>query len=210
MSGFATTLMSGIIVGLMVAVPIGPMGLLCIQRTLGYGLSAGLATGFGAATVHVVFGAAVALGLDALLETWSRGSAPWLSVISAGILIWFSTRMLRRSVAVETPKAQKGEWVRHYVSALAYSLTNPLMILLFAAALPAVTLPGHHLMPLPLTIGVFIGSATWWIVLSSGVAAARNYVSNRFLNLTNKTAGLIFAVLGATMLASTVQRLMWS
>jgi threonine/homoserine/homoserine lactone efflux protein len=111
---------------------------------------------------------------------------------------------MRRTVAIEPTQLRDGEWIYLYASSLFYSLTNPLMFLLFTAALPAVSPSGEGSHVLPLAAGVFIGSTAWWIVLSSGVAVVRDRISRDLLTLTNKAAGLILATLGTMMLAKTI------
>jgi threonine/homoserine/homoserine lactone efflux protein len=88
------TFLAGVGVGLAVAVPIGPMGVLCIQRTLAFGLVAGLATGLGAATVHLTFGSVAALGLGATMSALFGAGAQGLTCLSAGLLFWFAARIL--------------------------------------------------------------------------------------------------------------------
>jgi threonine/homoserine/homoserine lactone efflux protein len=195
-------------IGLMVAIPIGPMGLLCIQRTLAYGRGAGLATGFGAATVHLTFGSIAALGLDAAMGTWVKASSHLLSMTSAALLFWFAARILRRSVTFETRNPPKAEWFSLYASSLVYGLTNPITILLFAAALPAMTMANGRPPVLPLVGGVFLGSASWWVLLSLGVGLVRHRISPAMLALTNAIAGLALAALGMVMLVGTVQQLL--
>ncbi len=208
MTGIGAALASGMAIGLMVAIPIGPMGLLCIQRTLAYGRAAGLATGFGAATVHLTFGSIAAIGLDAVMGAWVKASAHILSIVSAGLLFWFAARILRRSVSVGRVRPQKAEWLSLYATSLVYGLTNPITILLFAAALPAMTMANGRPPVLPLVSGVFLGSAAWWILLSVGVSLVRHRISDGVLDLTNKIAGLALAALGTTMLVGTIHQML--
>src|SRR3954467_4728299 len=99
-----STFHAGISVGLAVAVPIGPMGVLCIQRTLAFGLAAGLATGLGAATVHLILGSIAALGLGAALTAQlGAGAQPLLPLLSASLLLWFSVRITSRTAVIGSP-----------------------------------------------------------------------------------------------------------
>ena len=123
MTGIGAALASGMAIGLMVVIPIGPMGFLCIQRTLANGRAAGLATGFGAATVHLTFGSIAAVGLDAVMGAWVKASAHILSIVSAGLLFWFAARILRWSVSWKG-HPQKAEWLSLYATSLVYGLTN--------------------------------------------------------------------------------------
>src|SRR5215212_2013033 len=96
-----TTFLAGVGSGLAVAVPIGPMGVLCIQRTLTFGLAAGLATGLGAATVHLIFGSLAAFGLGAALAAQlGAGAQTLFSVLSASLLLWFAVRTTSRMIVI--------------------------------------------------------------------------------------------------------------
>jgi threonine/homoserine/homoserine lactone efflux protein len=199
----AATFLVGVGVGLAVAVPIGPMGILCIQRTVAFGLAAGLAIGLAAATVHVAYSAVAVFGLSATVMKVIGAGAGILSLVSAAILFWFAIRVLRREVLV-SPVAggETGEFLRFYRDALAFGFSNPLTVILFFAAFPALATTGDLLEAPVLVSGVFAGSIGWFVVLSSAVALLRNRLSVRALNLTNKASGLALAGLGTLMVAN--------
>lgn len=188
-------LLSGALLGLAVAAPIGPMGVLCIQRTLAFGAGAGVATGLGAATVHVVLGGAATLGAAAAAKAWLLANAQALALASAALLVWLAVRVLRRRVAIgpATPPAG-GPW-RAYASAVAFGLSNPLTFVLLAAAAPALAIQ-ESAGPLPVVAGIFLGSAGWWVALSLGVAAVRGRLSLRMLGRINTAAGLVLLGFG--------------
>src|SRR5215218_6813393 len=131
-----TTFLAGIAAGLFVAVPIGPMGVLCIQRTLAFGLVAGLVTGLGAATVHLTFGLLAALGLGAMIPLWICAGAHNLTLLSAALLFWFAAKILRRNVVLGQRLTRSDGLLRTYASALLLGVSNPITIILFVAALP--------------------------------------------------------------------------
>jgi threonine/homoserine/homoserine lactone efflux protein len=197
-----TTFLAGIAAGLFVAVPIGPMGVLCIQRTLTFGLAAGLATGLGAATVHLIFGSLAAVGLSATITAWFSVGAQGLSLLSAGLLFWFAIKMSRRTVVMGSPLQRREGWLRSYASALAFGLSNPVTVVLLAACLPSLTISDDPKAIPALISGVFLGSVAWWILLSTTVSLVRHRLSARALTLTNKASGLALAGLGVLMLAS--------
>lgn len=202
MSVSLATFLAGVGVGLAVAVPIGPMGILCIQRTLTFGLAAGLATGLGAATVHLAFGSVAALGLGATALVLFGAGAQELALISAGLLFWFAIRILRRTSIAGPSLPQPKGWLHSYASAILFGLSNPLTIVLFVAAVPAFTREGD-LEALPLLIsGVFSGSVAWWVLLSTTITLIRRRLSTNAIHLTNKASGLTLATLGALMLAN--------
>src|SRR5829696_5685258 len=104
--------LAGIGVGVAVAAPVGPMGVLCIQRTLCLGFAAGLSTGLGAATVHLAFGTVAALGLGAMISTWiGTGAAQALSLVSAGLLFWFAARILKQTVSIGSERLRQETWL---------------------------------------------------------------------------------------------------
>jgi threonine/homoserine/homoserine lactone efflux protein len=134
------TFLAGIGVGLAVAVPIGPMGILRIQRTLAFGLAAGLATGLAAATVQMTFGVVAVLGFSPTLTILIGAGVNLLSIASAALLFWFAYRIVRRDVAVGgSTSGGNFNLGRSYRDALTFGFTNPLTVVLFFVAFPALT-----------------------------------------------------------------------
>lgn len=198
--------MSGIGIGFTVAAPIGPMGMLCIQRTLASGMATGLATGFGAATVHLTYSAFAVLGLGSLAQPWVEANAAGFGIVSALTLLWFAIRTHRNSLMLqETNEIDRVRLARAYLSAIALGFTNPLTVILFLAALNAFSTQSAAA---PLIAGVFVGSAVWWTVLSTMVATARSRLTPRMLSLSSRFASLMLLGLGTTMLVRIAQRMM--
>jgi threonine/homoserine/homoserine lactone efflux protein len=198
-----TSFFAGIGVGLAVAVPIGPMGVLCIQRTLAFGLAAGLATGLAAATVQGIYGVVAVLGFSPTLTVIVGAGVDVLSVLSAVLLFWFAYRIVRREVTVSGSGAGSALVVsRSYRDALTFGFANPLTVVLFFAAFPALT-NAENLMEAPSLVGgVFAGVIGWYVVLSTAVTLLRERLSRRVLNLINKASGLALACLGGVILAN--------
>ena len=205
LSHYLAALFSGVGIGFTVAAPIGPMGMLCIQRTLASGMATGLATGFGAATVHLAYSAFAALGLGSLAQPWVEANAAGFGIVSALTLLWFAIRTHRGSIALqETSEIDNVRLARAYLSAIALGFTNPLTVILFLAALHAFSTQAAA--P-PLVAGVFVGSAIWWTVLSAMVATARSRLTPRMLSLSSRFASLMLLGLGTTMLLRIAQRM---
>lgn len=205
LSQYLAALFSGIGIGFTVAAPIGPMGMLCIQRTLASGMATGLATGFGAATVHLAYSAFAVLGLGALAQPWVEANAVGFGIVSALTLLWFAIRTHRGSVTLqETGEFDRVRLARAYLSAIALGFTNPLTVILFLAALNAFSTQSAAA---PLIAGVFLGSAVWWMVLSTTVATARSRLTPRMLSLSRRFASLMLLGLGTTMLIRIAQRI---
>ena len=206
LSHYLAALFSGIGIGFTVAAPIGPMGMLCIQRTLASGVATGLATGFGAATVHLAYSAFAVLGLGALAQPWVEANAVGFGIVSALTLLWFAIRTHRGSVTLqETGEFDRVRLARAYLSAIALGFTNPLTVILFLAALNAFSTQSAAA---PLIAGVFVGSAVWWTMLSTTVATARSRLTPRMLSLSRRFASLMLLGLGTMMLVRIAQRML--
>jgi threonine/homoserine/homoserine lactone efflux protein len=202
LSHYLAALFSGIGIGFTVAAPIGPMGMLCIQRTLASGMATGLATGFGAATVHLTYSVLAVLGLGSLAQPWIEANAAGFGIVSALTLLWFAIRTHRSSIVLQEGGIDEVRLMRAYLSAIALGLTNPLTVVLFLAALHAFSTQSAA--P-PLVAGVFVGSAIWWTVLSTMVATARSRLTPRILSLSSRFASLMLLGLGTAMLVRIAQ-----
>lgn len=206
LSHYLAALFSGVGIGFTVAAPIGPMGTLCIQRTLASGMATGLATGFGAATVHLAYSAFAVLGLGSLAQPWVEANAVSFGIASALTLLWFALRTHRCSVVLkEAGEVDRIRLLRAYLSAIALGLTNPLTVILFLAALHAFSAQSATG---PLVAGVFLGSTVWWMMLSTMVATARSRLTPRMLALSSRFASLMLLGLGTTMLLRIAQRML--
>lgn len=187
---------AGFSVGLAVAVPIGPMGLLCIQRTLAAGLAAGLVTGLGAATVQAAYGAAVITGIQASMIATIEAGTPVLRLVSAAILMMFSARLLCRTVALDGGRLEAG---RHlpacYRDALILGLANPLTLILLTAVIPVFRGPDNGADLPAILLGMFCGSVAWWLILTASVSLLRARMDAGVLKRINVAAGLILGLL---------------
>lgn len=195
-------LFAGIAVGLSVAVPVGPMGLLCIQRTLSGGMRVGLSTGLGAATVNVLYGALVILGLHELAPLVA-GGARVLSFAGGVFLLWSAARTLRRRRLGAAPAPATLSPIAAYGTAVAFNATNPMSPMLLIALLTPVlhasapSLAGTAL----LLLGMFAAAMAWWTCLSGGVTVLRSRLSPRVLGGVNQMAAAVLTFYGALALA---------
>lgn len=203
LSSSATTLLAGAGIGFSVAAPIGPIGILCIQRTLTSGLAAGLLTGLGAATVHVAYGAAAVAGLGVIAKPWLDAHAVALGLISAAILLGLAARAGRTTIALDKgSKCDSIRLSRAYLSTIIIGLTNPLTPILFFAALQTFGSQSSSMM----VAGVFLGSVAWWITLSGVAAAARARLNANLPALCGRLAGLSLGMLSAFTLGRILVR----
>ncbi|WP_159992593.1 LysE family translocator [Roseomonas sp. 18066] len=201
-TGPGAELLRGAMLGIAVAAPIGPTALLCIQRTLAGGPRAGMAAGFGAATVHTLYAAIAAIGLIALAQV-DTPLGRVLQLASAAFLLRLAWKaMTSRPQLAATGHATR-PW-RAYGMGLAWTLSNPLTLISFAALSPAIL--GQGLRPwqdLPLlAAGVALGSCLWWTLLAGVVGCLRSRLSAGKLRLANMATGAALAGFGLAVLAN--------
>lgn len=194
---------AGYVLGLSIAAPVGPVGVLCIRRTLAHGHLYGLVSGLGAATADACFGLLAALGLSALPALLSGVRLP-LRLVGGAFLCYLgvATFLARPSAAA----AQGGDPPRlmgAYVSTLALTLTNPMTILMFASMLAGLGFASRgYALALVFVAGVFLGSASWWLLLSSGVGLVRSRLDERHMRWVNRASGLVILAFGIASVGS--------
>lgn len=189
----------GLIIGFSIAAPVGPIGILCIRRTLSEGRASGFLSGLGAATADALYGCIAGFGLT-MISTFLVDQRFWIQLVGGVFLLALGVKTLR-SVPAERAAAASGVGLAaSYVSTLFLTLTNPMTILSFAgifAALGVADTGGDLSAAARLVLGVFIGSASWWLILSGGVGLLREKLSAGVLSWTNRLSGVILLVFGA-------------
>jgi threonine/homoserine/homoserine lactone efflux protein len=180
-------------VGLSIAAPVGPIGLLTIQRTFGTGARAGLATGLGAALADAVYGAVGAFGVAWLIELLTSARVP-LALGGGVLLLWLAWQTWRAPLAESAAPAQgTGAWGQ-FAGAFALTLSNPATILSFIAIFGSMSASMTRASsPLTLVAEVFAGSVLWWCVLVTLVAATRHRFSARWRQRINQVSALFLA-----------------
>jgi threonine/homoserine/homoserine lactone efflux protein len=206
----------GLVIGFSIAAPVGPIGVLCIRRTLADGRLAGLLSGLGAATADALYGAVAAFGLGLVSRFLVDQQQP-LRLVGGLFLCYLGLRTWRGPVQNEllpTPQRRPGldrSWGERvlgaYLSTLLLTLTNPITILSFAAIFAGLGFASAGSGPLPgavLVAGVFAGSAAWWLLLSGLVGLVRDRVGPRTLCWINRLSGLIIFGFGLLALLSLI------
>ena len=187
-------LLRGLGLGFAIAAPVGPIGVLCIRRTLADGRLVGFVTGLGAATADATYGAIAAFGVSAVTAALV-GLRLWIHLLGALFLAWLSVRTLlaRPSEKAATASAMgRGGLLAAWASTVGLTLTNPATIITFAAVFAGLGLVGVGYTAAALTVaGVFMGSALWWLVLSSGVSLVRARFDARAMRVVNIISGLL-------------------
>lgn len=197
-------LLRGMIFGLSVAAPVGPMGVLCIRRTLADGRIAGLVTGLGTATADACYGAVAAFGLT-FISAFLVNQQFWLRLIGGAFLCYLGATTFLSKPA-ERPAAVRAGGLRSaYFTTFALTLTNPLTILTFAAIFAGIgagEINGAYGSAALLVLGVFLGSALWWLILSGGTGLVRAKLTPARLVWVNRISGVVIATFGALALVS--------
>lgn len=192
----------GIIIGLAIAAPVGPIGVLCIRRTLAMGRLFGFVSGLGAATADAVYGAVAAFGL-ALITGFLLGGASWLRLIGGLFLVFLGIKTFFARPSDRAAPAGGVGLLGAYTSTVFLTLTNPTTILSFAAIFAGLGLgsAGDALSATLLVAGVFLGSALWWLVLSGAAGLFRAKLGAGGLRWVNRVSGTIIAAFGALALS---------
>jgi len=202
-----TFLLKGILVGLVIAVPVGPVGIMCVRRTIFEGKLAGLVSGFGAATADAVFGIIAGFGITAVAD-WLLGYQEWLRGIGGCVLVLIGGNNLRAKAQAQldsSPDPESLSW--DFLSTFLLTLANPVTIFAFAGIFAAIGLSGEEATfdrAAILVLGVWVGSLLWWLALAFGLTSFARLLEARYLAWVNRASGGILLLCGAALLASLV------
>lgn len=200
-----STFLQGLAIGLSIAAPVGPIGVLCIRRTLADGRAIGFASGLGAATADGFYGAVAAFGLS-LVTNALVDQRLWLQAVGGVFLCYLGVRTWMAVPAVVSGAAAGGRGLTTaWASTFALTLTNPATIISFAAIFAGLGLGqkvGGYGAATLMVLGVFLGSALWWLILSTGVGRLRSAFTPDRLRWVNRGAGVVIAAFGVAALVS--------
>jgi len=198
--------LKGVALGFSIAAPVGPIGLLCIRRSLADGRTAGLATGLGAATADAMYGAIAAFGLTAV-SALLVAQKFWLGLVGGLFLCVLGVRTFIALPRKDDFQGQRVTLAAAYASTLVLTLTNPMTILSFVAVFAGLGLGASpdYGSASAMVLGVFIGSALWWLLLSNGVALFRNRLGPGWMRLVNHVSGAIIFAFGIYAIVSAVK-----
>ncbi|MHB8983803.1 MAG: LysE family translocator [Carboxydocellales bacterium] len=194
----------GLIIGLSIAAPVGPIGVLCIQRTLAKGRLAGLATGLGAATADGIYGLIAGFGIT-LISSFLISQQTWIRLLGGIFLCYLGISTFISKPAEIAATIEEGGLIGSYFSTLLLTLTNPMTIISFMgifASLGSLTQNNNYTSAAILVLGVFLGSALWWLMLSFIVSTLRSKFRPTELKWINKLSGTIIVVFGLATLTT--------
>lgn len=193
-----TFLLRGFAIGFSIAAPVGPIGVLCIHRTLAEGRASGLVSGLGAASADAIYGCIAGFGLT-FISNFLVTQQEWLHLIGGVFLCYLGSKTFLAKPAEQAVSAEGNGLAGAYASTFFLTLTNPMTIISFAAIFAGLGLAstnGNYVSAVVLVLGVFIGSALWWLILSGGVGVFRKKFNPRGLQWVNRISGAIIAGFG--------------
>ena len=198
----------GFIIGISIAAPVGPIGILCIQRTLTGGKMYGLITGLGAATADAVYGSIAAFGLT-FISNFLVQQHYWFRLLGGVFLCYLGVRAFLATPPSSQNHSQKSHSrMATYGTTFFLTLTNPMTILSFAAifaGLGIMRVDAHYATASLLVLGVFCGSGIWWLILSSSTGLFREKLLKGNLTWVNRISGIIILTFGLIALVSCFQ-----
>ena len=201
-------LIQGIVFGFFLALPVGPVGVLCVQRTLSQGRMHGLISGLGAAFGDALYGAVAAFGISAV-EDWVTGHQGALRLVGGIVLLLLALRTVVSMARHRPVSSERDEKIRRriethslvndFISTFMLAITNPITFIAFAGLLATLgfTEAGRSIGNASiLVLGVFAGSALWWIALSSTASLFRPFVDGSYQVWMDRIVALVLAGFG--------------
>jgi threonine/homoserine/homoserine lactone efflux protein len=189
-------------IGIAVAAPVGPMSLLCIQRTLDHGRGAGLVFGSGVAAADLTYAAIAAFGVTAI-SSLLLAAAFWIKLLCSAVLVLLGARIALAAPQASRPGNAAGSGGRAFLTAYALTMTNPPTILFFAGIFASVASMASASQSFTFAAGVFAGSMLWWAILTTLVAKSATWFRPSVLIWINRISGAVligFAVYGLATL----------
>jgi threonine/homoserine/homoserine lactone efflux protein len=196
----------GLALGFSIAAPIGPIGVLCIRRTLARGFKSGLVSGLGAASADAFYGTIAAAGLT-LVANFLIKQQLWLGLLGGGFLLYLGVKSFRTQAPAESNSSEKSSTGGDYLSTLLLTLSNPMTIFMFVAIFGSLSFQSGAVYGFDaflLVLGVFSGSALWWLTLSAMVSLLREKVNTNLMGWVNRLAGVVIAGFGIYVLVKSI------
>ena len=183
----------GIVIGFAIAAPVGPIGVLCVQRTLNRGASFGFVSGLGAATADACYGIVAAFSVAAIFNFLSDQKI-WFSLAGGLYLGYLGIKTFRSVPENQAETSNAMGRATAFISIFFLTLTNPMTLFSFAAVFAGFgfgNTAGNYLNAVILVAGVFSGSAMWWLTLSGTTGLLRHKFTAEHLRWINRISGTV-------------------
>jgi threonine/homoserine/homoserine lactone efflux protein len=188
----------GVIIGILVSIPMGPIGVLCVQRTLHQGRKIGFVSGLGAASADSFFATIAGFGLTFISDFFTNNQFI-ITLLGATVLVILGVRLfITNTIAqVRKYKTKKTNMFSDFISVFFLTLSNPITIIFFGLVFTGLGIVKNDTQSLIfLIIGIFTGAILWWFILSSLVNLFRQYFKIRIIFYINKFAGVLIVLFG--------------
>ena len=194
----------GMLIGLSIAATVGPMCVLCIQRTLNKGQLYGLVSGLGIATADAAYGCVAGFGLT-VVTTFLVNQQSWIRLIGGLFIVYLGLKTVLTRPAERAATARADNFFGAYASTFLLTLTNPMTILSFAAIFAGIGVgeaSRSYLSAVIVVLGVFLGSTCWWCALTTGISLLRGKFTSLWLLWINRVSGIVITLFGVFILFS--------
>lgn len=184
--------------GISIAAPVGPIGVLCMQRTLTQGRVVGIVSGLGAACADLIYGLIAGLGLT-MVSQFILSQQSWIQLIGGVFLFYLGLKILSAKATPINGTPQKSNLSSAFFTTFLQTLTNPLTILSFAAIFAGLGIVNTHtsyISSITLIVGIFCGSAAWWIFLTITVSMMSRRMNQQHMVMINVISGIIICLFG--------------
>jgi threonine/homoserine/homoserine lactone efflux protein len=203
---FTEYILKGVIIGLLVSVPMGPVGVLCVQRTLNRGKMSGLVSGLGAAAADVIFAIIAGFGLTIIINFIEQKHI-YFQIIGGLFVLYVGVRIFNTNPVkqLKLQRLGKSQLSQDFVSIFLLTLSNPMAIFLFLAIMAAIKVTGDQLRFLEISLltgGIAFGAILWWFVLANIANRFRKRIRLRSIWWLNKITGSVVFLFGLMVLIS--------
>lgn len=199
--------LQGLVLGFSIAAPIGPIGLLCIRRTLAYGRLSGFVSGLGAAAADALYGAVAGFGLT-FISNFLLTHKNVIQLFGGLFLCYLAITTFLSKTSTAVQELKNGNLFVDFVSTFALTITNPMTILSFIAVFTGFSMTSStqdYFSAIMLVNGIFIGCSLWWFILSSVIGFLRTSLTAQNMTLINRCSGLIIFAFGFYLLINIVR-----
>lgn len=196
-------LIKGLIIGFSIAMPVGPIGLLCIRNVLSFGLMCGLMTGLGASCADALYGALAGFGISTI-NTFLEAHSVYLQILGGLFLCYLGLATFFAKVTTSANQESSTSLFRAFIVTFFLTLTSPMTILSFAGVYAGLGIGAGESQitgAMIITAGVFIGSGIWWVILSAFTALFKDKMNEKISVWLNKLSGSVIFGFGALTLA---------
>lgn len=194
--------LKGLILGFSIAAPVGPIGILCIRKTLQFGRLSGFVSGLGAALADAIYAMIAAFGLTFFSDLLLARQF-WFHLLGGAFLLYLGWKTFMAQPNSCSIAVSHTTLFHDFASTFFLTITNPMTILSFLAVFAGLglsSIQGDYVQASLLVAGVFLGSAIWWWTLSEGITLFRKKVSQKIMAWVNRIAGLIIFGFGVVAL----------